>query len=318
MRVPARRRVCFQGGVLVSLMLSCAAAGMAQDLGAIARQERERKKEQPPRATYVYTNDDLQRQHILVPEDQARVVAARRSDSTPAPQVAQNPAPAPLVAASSGPAPASVPTVPVSLPPAAGSSLQPSANVEAVVTPRSPAAILERVRRLVREESARDRAQKQWDARSAVSSARSETLLPPVPEKEAVHRASAPNVASRSVLPARQPRRVVPAREPDNWGIADVITVEQGDSLWTLARRYLGKGSRWRELAASNPQILNPHVIYAGEWICLPQESLQTARRRVTPRARAPASVGLARAPAPSPSPPFAVQIASHRRFTEP
>src|SRR5580692_4301263 len=86
-------RIAFKTGVLVWLVLFCAGASFAQSLGDIARQERERKKEQLPRATYVYTEDDLKKEHILVPEDQARVLAARRNAFTPAVQVAQLPAP---------------------------------------------------------------------------------------------------------------------------------------------------------------------------------------------------------------------------------
>src|ERR1019366_10009528 len=99
MQPSPQRRIGLKSGVLVSLVLFSAAASFAQDLGDIARQERERRKEQPPRATYVYTDDDLKRQHILVPEDQARVLATRRSTSTPAVQVSQLPVPAPPVPA---------------------------------------------------------------------------------------------------------------------------------------------------------------------------------------------------------------------------
>src|SRR5579862_1081205 len=105
-----------KSGVLVSLILGCATASFAQDLGEIARQERERKKEQPDRAAYVYTNDDLQRAHILVPEDKARALAAREAATKPEAQVAQTPAAsvaaAPVVAANS---PAPIPARAVSV-----------------------------------------------------------------------------------------------------------------------------------------------------------------------------------------------------------
>jgi len=48
----------------------------AQDLGEIARQERAKKQNNPaPAATHIYTNEDLQRHQILVPEDQSRFSA---------------------------------------------------------------------------------------------------------------------------------------------------------------------------------------------------------------------------------------------------
>src|SRR5579862_5797057 len=45
----------------------------SQSLGDLARQERERKMNQPHVATHVYDNDDLAKPQILTPEDQARV-----------------------------------------------------------------------------------------------------------------------------------------------------------------------------------------------------------------------------------------------------
>src|SRR5271168_1632892 len=101
MRFLPQWRMALRSGALVSLILLCAAGSFAQSLGDIARQERERKKEQPPRATYIYTEDDLKKEHILVPEDQARVLASRRNASNPAVQVAQLPVPVSIAPTSS-------------------------------------------------------------------------------------------------------------------------------------------------------------------------------------------------------------------------
>lgn len=47
------------------------------------------------------------------------------------------------------------------------------------------------------------------------------------------------------------------------------VRVAPGDSLWKIAARVLGNGARWHELAAINPEISDPNVIHAGEWIRL-------------------------------------------------
>jgi nucleoid-associated protein YgaU len=48
------------------------------------------------------------------------------------------------------------------------------------------------------------------------------------------------------------------------------VRIVKGDSLWKLAKEHLGRGSRWRELAALNPQITNPRTLRVGQWIQLP------------------------------------------------
>jgi nucleoid-associated protein YgaU len=307
MRFLPQWRVGLKSGVLVSLTLFCAAASFAQDLGEIARQERERKKEQPPRATYVYTNDDLERQHILVPEDKARVLAARRSPSTPAVQVAQIPDPAAPVAAL--PAPVSTPPAPVSAPPAPASDLPVSANAVMVVpTP----ALVETPPRAVPADLARNQPRAQLSAQSVIRRVPSDALSSAAEKKSGRH-VVVTGLASRSHSSRERRDRATRDPEPADSGTADVVTVERGDSLWKLAKRYLGRGARWRELAALNTQILNANVLHAGEWICLPSGNLQTARQTITPRARAPSTIAQTNVLLASPSGVFTAQIASHQ-----
>src|ERR1700682_4311955 len=71
----ARLRHSWQLG-LCALFL--AAPAYSQSLGEIARQERERKQDQPSHPTHVYDNDDLERPHILLPEDQERAHASKK------------------------------------------------------------------------------------------------------------------------------------------------------------------------------------------------------------------------------------------------
>ena len=62
--------------VLASLLLLSPAPGVAQSLGDIARQERERREKLKLHATRVLTNEDLAKPQILDPLDPVRLVAA--------------------------------------------------------------------------------------------------------------------------------------------------------------------------------------------------------------------------------------------------
>lgn len=59
------------------------------------------------------------------------------------------------------------------------------------------------------------------------------------------------------------------------------VRVEIGDSLWKLAKRYLGDGKHWRELAALNRRLPNPGLIRPGELIQLPARVPEEARQVV-------------------------------------
>jgi nucleoid-associated protein YgaU len=48
------------------------------------------------------------------------------------------------------------------------------------------------------------------------------------------------------------------------------VTVRPGDSLWKLAQQSLGRGSRWQELLAANPGIVDPTRIAAGTEVVVP------------------------------------------------
>jgi len=50
----------------------------------------------------------------------------------------------------------------------------------------------------------------------------------------------------------------------------DSYTVKSGDTLWGIAQKYLGKGSRYNEIAKLN-KISNPNRIKVGQTIQLPK-----------------------------------------------
>ncbi|MBQ4050273.1 MAG: LysM peptidoglycan-binding domain-containing protein [Oscillospiraceae bacterium] len=70
--------------------------------------------------------------------------------------------------------------------------------------------------------------------------------------------AGAAGTSSGTSAAAREDSRELPA----------AYTVVKGDSLWAIAKRYLGSGSRYRELAAKN-NIANPNLIFPGQVIRL-------------------------------------------------
>ena len=61
------------------------------------------------------------------------------------------------------------------------------------------------------------------------------------------------------------------------------VTVQRGDSLWKIALKNLGRGSRWQELMAANPTIVDPTRLEVGASVVVPTEalSLKTAEKSV-------------------------------------
>lgn len=48
-------------------------------------------------------------------------------------------------------------------------------------------------------------------------------------------------------------------------------TVVRGDTLWHIAKRYLGNGARWKEIYSLNKdKIKNPNLIYLGQVFRIP------------------------------------------------
>lgn len=77
-KIDSKRRVSICVPLFVFFLFAGAGKSSAQDLGALARQEQARKSAQPVHTVHVYTNDDLARPHILVPEENVKLEAARR------------------------------------------------------------------------------------------------------------------------------------------------------------------------------------------------------------------------------------------------
>lgn len=74
---------------------------------------------------------------------------------------------------------------------------------------------------------------------------------------------------------------VAPQPAPKPFPLLHAVTVQPGDSLWKLAEQNLGRGSRWQELLAANPGIVDPARIAAGTEIMVPAK-LTTLKSNVT------------------------------------
>jgi nucleoid-associated protein YgaU len=81
-------------------------------------------------------------------------------------------------------------------------------------------------------------------------------------------------VAPPIVLPAPRPSVTTSIAPPSASVKAPsplhIVIIQPGDSLWKLAQQNLGRGSRWQELLAANPGIVDPARISAGTEIVVP------------------------------------------------
>jgi nucleoid-associated protein YgaU len=252
--------------LLALAVLFVAAPGYGQSLGDIARQERARKQAEPqPSAdTHVYDNDDLVRSQILVPADRDRVQAAKQQ---------------------APPAPAPAPSVPVA-PPA---STVADVNLDPNVDPNTlPLGDIARHYRALK--AARQQQESQSAARQPMPAAPplayptftqpvAHTFAPPA----SLHVASAP---TRPSVPTERAHISI-EREAEKIDGTNRVRVQTGDTLWVLARKYLGHGKDWLLLAAQNAQVTAPTHLEVGTWLNLPREE-SVVPNSVAPNSEAP------------------------------
>jgi len=123
-------------------------------------------------------------------------------------------------------------------------------------------------------------AQQQAEAQTAASEP-----LPTAPpladptftEPPARHVAPLPplRIATTQISPAPPVQRVLgsASREEENIAGSIRFRVHAGDTLWSLARKYLGRGKDWLALAARNPQVGDPRRLHVGAWLRLPDDA---------------------------------------------
>ena len=107
---------------------------------------------------------------------------------------------------------------------------------------------------------------------TSVAAALAGDAIPPVRNREI--RPSAPSL--------RQRRAAVAVAARNNPGPAPeghiAVTVRRGDSLWRLARTYLGSGARWQSISFLYRHPGSPHVIRADEVVLIAVSDSPRAR----------------------------------------
>ena len=276
------------------LVLFFASTAYSQSLGDLARQERERQLSEPKHATHVYTNEDLAKPRILVPEDQARVQSGEKpkpAASQPAAESAGDETPVdklPLgdiarhdralkeAARKAEPPPAIPPSV-LSTPPLAypkfdhpmGSIAPPPVPVPIVTTN------VERGKVAPGEEIAsgtRVRVQSGdtlWGLAQKYLGRGEDWMLLAVAN---------PQFSDPTHIPVgawvRLPDKSQPATPPAR------IRIQRGDTLSKLTQEYFGDGEAWQCLAQANPQIKNTNVVLVGQTLTLPKDCAATSPPR--------------------------------------
>ena len=97
-------------------------------------------------------------------------------------------------------------------------------------------------------------------------STKTETDAPPPPAPEAVAEEAEPEVEPEAVEePAAEEVTEEPAPEP----AVRTYTVESGDSLWAIAERFYGDGSKYQVIADASG-IPNPDLIQPGQVLTIP------------------------------------------------
>jgi len=228
-----------------------------QDVAEAARQQQAHKSQQPATPHHVYTNEDLKRPLILTPEDKKLAEAHRKE--LPA-QAAKNR----------------------------------SANDATNPTSESLGEVARRYRKEKGAREAQAEAAKKAPAPfktelPASTFAELKRSVAPLraplpasgpvvvaPEPAPTHRLAAPSrispfsprptmPSSASPVPSVNPSTLVPSRELQQ------LQVRPGESLWRIARRYLGDGARWQELLALNPSLAaHPDSLAAGSTVIVP------------------------------------------------
>ena len=227
--------------LLAPLSLHSNLSAQDQNVAEDARKQQTHESQQPAVPHHVYTDEDLKRPHILTSEDKELAEAHRKGPPAP---TAKNPA-----------------------------------AVEATNPP--PESLGEVARRYRKERAAREAeaaAAKKAPAPFRVELPTS-TFAEPKSSVAPLHRPPSVAAPSRmspfsprptmpsapSPAPSVNPSTLIPSREFQQ------LQVRPGDSLWRMARRYLGDGARWQELLALNPGLAaHPDSLVAGSTVIVP------------------------------------------------
>lgn len=251
----------------------------SQDVAGAARQERARKQNQETK--HVYTNEDLRRGKILTPADQSRAGAKRKQPVAPT----AKPDAEPLDADSNTPQEPlgdvarryrnarrdTEKTSPFHLP-----SQQPELAAPKILAPLPKPLI-----NPATKPSPKIFAPSSPSVPNTPGSFVPAPLVPSAPmrrvdpfSRRRIQPAPPAISGVRPVEPrvAAQPNFSAPSRPRPTSAVtsAPSIIVRQGDTLWTLSRQHLGRGTRWLELMAANPGVADPARLVPGTMLTLP------------------------------------------------
>src|ERR1700722_2805668 len=289
-----------------------------QQAAEAARQEKARKAAQQKKESHVYTNEDLKQSQILTEQDRSRIEARKNNPARtpvanpvqPSLNAEKNSATESLgevarryrrqklensQATEAVAKPQQRSRFPMDLShPSFAAPVQPVAPRRAPNSPpRQSLKLLPRIAPPRRDPFSRqpfsplrsnERAPLSPDLSAPAKP--SFSLSDAAPHSPSVH-TTLPTAAPNLLLPSK-PLPAPPSRAPRPAPVSPACTtpdaarvhIQPGDSLWKLARRHLGSGSRWNELLASNPNISDPNHIQPGTVLVVPATDL---RPRVQP-----------------------------------
>jgi nucleoid-associated protein YgaU len=325
-----------------------------QNLGDLARQERARKQTEAPATTHVYTNEDLARPHILLPQDRDRIQATKQNvtpPAAPAPQATTSEAVVntqPNATANAGAnsnASANAisnssaivddkpnPSVNANANPNANADDKTIASANANATARANATAQPNLGAtantdtnarvdpfrdpnvdpntlplgdIARHYRALKAARQQQESQSAAARhplpvapvLADPVFVQPAPRHDLQPRPAVPLGSIAPPVPMHLGTRELPPAIPFHSArtstipqadklappiptvmqVPAPIRVQTGDTLWTLARKYLGRGTDWALLAARNPQVADPARLRVGSLLNLPETMLAPA-----------------------------------------
>jgi LysM repeat protein len=288
-----RRRAFF---CCVIFFLLFATFTYAQDSAGSAEQKSAPNAPQQKLPRHVYTEEDLKKQKILTPEDQARVEARKmRKDAAPTEEDANR------LPSDAGPQQESLGEVArrYRLDKAARAAEQAEKNKLTPFPYEVPEGALASPKPGVEPRDATSRKLNGNNRSSPRSSPAPQTLprgngpgarISPFQPRPLI--TAPPAVVRAPAIPLRLPSatRLAPVNPAPSTEIAGLqrVRVQQGESWWKLARRYLGSGARWPELRTLNEKMDEPtDLLRAGSIVRLPggeHASESSFRRSITVR----------------------------------
>jgi nucleoid-associated protein YgaU len=242
-----------------------------QDAAEAARQQQAQKSQQPAKPHHVYTDEDLKRPHILTSEDKKLAEAHRKELPAPA---AKNPS----SLEATNPPPESLGEVARRY---RNEKAAREAEVAAKKTPAPfrielPTSTFAEPRRPVAPLRAPSTAARPVPAEPSLAPSR--PLAAPSRISPFSPRPTIPAPASPAPSVSVNPSTLTPSREFRQ------LQVRAGDSLWRMARRYLGDGARWPELLPLNPGLAaHPDSLVVGGTVIVPAAAASKTARGLPP-----------------------------------